>query len=409
MIADQKMTRWSHLGFTLFLFFSSELILFTKSAYASEPRTPNNGSEILENLSATSNQQSNKLKTLRKNLETSPNNLDLASQLAKAYIGIARENTDVRYYGYAQAVLKPWWEKQNPPVEALLLRATLNQQRHQYTKAIDDLKLLLKRQPRHAQAWLTLSIIQQVQGNYQSARASCSALSRVSSIWLSNLCHSQVLGYTGSTERAYKMQQALALQLKTSRPDLLQWILGISAETALRMGKKKQAEINFEKALKLPLRDAYLLRIYSDYLLEENREAVVLKLLKDEEKDSALLLRMAIAAKRANQKQLMSDYQKLLESRFKAARLRGSNLHERDEALYLLEFAGDLKKALKLARNNWNVQKEPDDALILLRAALASHSETDVQTIRNWIAQTQLQDFRIQKLLDKPETGATDV
>jgi len=281
----------------------------------------------------------------------------------------------------------------------LLLRATLHQQEHQYAKASDDLKQLIKREPRYAQAWLTLSIIQQVQGNYNAAQASCSALARTAPTWLATLCYSQVLSFTGAAKRAYQTQISIAQQLASSRPDLRQWVLGISAETALRLGKKSEAEAFFNKALAVPLRDAYLLRVYSDYLLSENRADEVLKLLRDEVPDTALLLRLAIAAKQLHNKSLSQTYQSLLISRFKAALLRGSKLHERDEALYLLTFAGDLNKALRLARNNWRIQKEPDDALVLLRVAMAKQAQADIKTVQAWLDKTQLQDVRITQLL----------
>lgn len=391
---------WIHFGSILFLLLVSVIGLVENNAFAAEPRTPEDGGEILAKLNTSSFDNNLEINQLRRALKESPTNVKRATQLAKAYIGIARENTDVRYYGYAQTALTPWWKENNPPIEVLLLRATLNQQKHQYTKATDDLKRLLKQQPRHMQAWLTLSIIQQVRGDYQSALASCAALSRTTaSTWLSTLCYSQVLGLTGSAEKAYKTQQVLLMQFQLGRKELYQWVLGISAETALRLGNNQQAERAFRKALALPLRDAYLLRIFADYLLDENRLEEVVKLLKEEEQDSALLLRLAIAAKKSQKDQLIQKYQSLLLARFEAARLRGSKLHERDEALYLLEFDGDLDKALKLARDNWEIQKEPDDALILLRLALATKSSADVQIIRDWIIKTKLQDVRIEKLL----------
>ncbi len=388
-------TVWSHFGFSLLLLFS-----LVSYSFAGEPRIPINDGEILASITSSNTNDSAKLKSLRKQLKASPDNIVLASKLARAYIEIAREFTDVRYYGYAQAVLKPWWEKQNPPSEVLLLRATLNQQKHEYERALDDLKQLIKRQPKNTQAWLTLSIIQQVRGDYKSARASCSALSRSNSSWLSTLCYSQVLGLTGSAERAYNMQQAIALQLGKARPDLLQWVVGISAETALRLGNNKDAEKLFKQALALPVRDAYLLRVYSDFLLETNRAGEVVTLLNDEEGDTALLLRLAIASRNTDSdSENAKRYQYLIESRFKAASLRASKLHERDEALYLLTFDRDLDKALTLAKENWKTQKEPDDALILLRLAVATQSIEDIKTIRDWIQETQLQDIRIERLL----------
>ena len=395
-----KRMGWSRYGSALFILLSS----FIMNAWAA-PRTPVDNDEVLESLPTSRLLDSNEIKTIRDQFNNQPTNVILATKLATTYIQIARENTDVRYYGYAQAVLKPWWQEKHPPSEVLFLRATLKQQRHDFVEAANDLKQLLKIKPRHAQAWLTLSIIQQVQGNYLASRASCSALARTASSWLSSLCHSQVLGLTGSAERAYQLQQALALQVQANQPELLQWILGLSAETANRLGHKEEAGKHFKAALALPLRDAYLLRTYSDFLLADKRPAEVLKLLKDETQDDALLLRLAIAAKDAHKNQQGSAYRQQLRSRYKAAYLRGSKLHERDEALFLLQFDGDKKRALTLALQNWQVQHEPDDALILLRASIANQSNSGVKTVRDWKAHTKLQDVRLDTLL-KQYSGA---
>jgi predicted Zn-dependent protease len=394
--------RWGY--YSLALFFSCVLL----TTALADPRTPINGEEVLQTLSISDKQVSVEIKRLRQQLNTSPDNAAIASQLATAYIQIARSTSDIRYYGYARATLKPWWEESNPPDRILFLRAVVRQYKHQYQQAEDDLKALLKQQPQNSQAWLTLSTIQMVQGDYPKARAGCSALARTASAWLSNVCHSQVLSLTGAAERAFKLQQMLALQIGSRQAYLYQWILGLSAETAIRLGKKQQAEKYFKQALALPLRDAYLLRTYSDYLLYEDKPKQVLALLKDETQDDALLLRLTVAAQHANETVLSEKYQKLLLSRYKAASLRGSQLHQRDEALFLLEFKQNdkvaLKRALDLAINNWKIQKEPDDALILLRAARVNQSTSQIKVIRDWISTHNLQDQRLKEYLQLGET-----
>jgi predicted Zn-dependent protease len=397
ILPNDREIGWSYYGFTLFL-----TCVLSHNVLAN-PRTPIDDAEVLQTLSVTNKQRSIEIKRLRQQLNTSPDNASVAAKLAKAYIEIARSSSDIRYYGYARAILKPWWKDNNPPHKILFLRAVIRQYKHQYQQAEEDLKALLKQQPQNAQAWLTLSTIQMVQGDYPKARAGCSALARTASAWLSNVCHSQVMSLTGAAERAFKLQQTLALQIGAKQAYLYQWILGLSAETATRLGKKQQAEQYFKEAISLPTRDAYLLRTYSDYLLYEDKSKQVLVLLKDETQDDALLLRLTIAAQHANETILSEKYQKLLLSRYKAASIRGSQLHQRDEALFLLEFKQKdkvaLKRALELAIHNWKIQKEPDDALVLLRAALVNQSTAQIEVIRDWISQHKLQDQRLQKYL----------
>ena len=393
-------TTWSHYGCTLLLI--TACVSNPTYAQANQPYTPEHDNVVLHQLPAAS-QESATIKQLRQALQQAPENSTIASQLATAYINKARVDSDSRYYGYAEAVLKPWWKLQPPPNKVLFLRATLQQHQHIYQPAIADLKQLVSQQPRNAQAWLSLATIQQVTGDYAAAWAGCSALARTASHWLASVCHSQVFSLTGNAERAYQLQQALAAQIGTQQPALQQWVLGLSAETAWRLSRKKQAEQQFKMALALPLRDAYLLRVYSDFLLAEKRPNEVLTLLQNESHDDALLLRLALAAHDANKQALTKKYQSLLTARYREAALRASNLHERDEAVYLLAFsreAKDAKKALQLARDNWVIQHEPDDALLLLKAAIATQSLDAIKTVRNWMDETKLQDIRIEILLD---------
>src|SRR6202521_2323650 len=59
--------------------------------------------------------------------------VDVAIPLAQFYIQQARLNGDLRFLGYAEAVLAPW-VKQTPPMPTVLvLQATLQQSRHEFS------------------------------------------------------------------------------------------------------------------------------------------------------------------------------------------------------------------------------------------------------------------------------------
>jgi uncharacterized protein HemY len=68
--------------------------------------------------------------------------------------------------GYAQAVLKPWWEIPHPTIQALILRAIIRQNAHDFKGALNDLEQVLNVQPSHTQANLIKATIATVQGNY---------------------------------------------------------------------------------------------------------------------------------------------------------------------------------------------------------------------------------------------------
>jgi hypothetical protein len=87
-----------------------------------------------------------------------------------------------------------------------------------------------------------------------------------------------------------------------------------------------------------------------------------------------------------------------LEDRFAASRLRGDQVHLREEARFTLHLLDAPQEALKLARENWQVQKEPADLRILLEAALAAHDTAAVDLVRDWLRNSRLEDVQLQSL-----------
>ena len=81
----------------------------------------------------------------------------------------------------------------------------------------------------------------------------------------------------------------------------------------------------------------------------------------------------------------------ILRSRFDASRARGDTVHRREEARFQLLLNNDTQAALRLAKENWNVQREPADLRILAEAAKAAGDAEARDTVRQWLAQTKLE------------------
>ena len=143
---------------------------------SSEPYFPTDDAQVLERLSfKASDPVSRELATLRTDLGRHPRNLESAVKLATRYIERGRSEGDPRFLGQAQAILSPWWNEPTPPPAALLLRATIQQNAHEFNEALADLDQVLAAQPTNAQAWLTKAAILQVQARYDDARRACQA------------------------------------------------------------------------------------------------------------------------------------------------------------------------------------------------------------------------------------------
>jgi hypothetical protein len=120
-------------------------------------------------------------------------------------------------------------------------------------------------------------------------------------------------------------------------------------------------------------------------------------LLNDATRADALLLRLALAEQTLGAPDLDRHVQ-ALRDRFAAARLRGDTVHRREEARFALRLLGQPDTALQLARENWDVQREPADVRILFESALASGDPAAAQPALDFLARTGLEDVRLAAL-----------
>ncbi|MCI0599568.1 MAG: hypothetical protein L0Y50_01205 [Beijerinckiaceae bacterium] len=366
------------------------------------PFVPESESQVLERLPLSpSDPVMRELGALRGLLLREPGSLPVAVRLARGYLELGRVTGDPRYAGYAQAALDPWWGLQQPPEEILVLRATLRQRVHQFDAALADLAAVLAVNPRNAQARLTRATVLQVQGDYAAASEECLALRTLTKELVWTACLASVNGVTGKLRESYGELRAVLNRQSYVEPEIRSWVLTSLAEMAARAGMTEDAQGHFKQALALGAPDNYLLGAYADFLLDQGEPQEVIALLRDKIRADPLLLRYAIALKAQGSKELSVQLEQLRD-RFEASRLRGDRVHVREEARFTLHLLNDPKAALTLARENWQVQKEPADVRILLESALAAPDGAAIEAARGWLKETGLEDVQLGRILTKP-------
>ena len=77
-------------------------------------------------------------------------------------------------------------------------------------------------------------------------------------------------------------------------------------------------------------------------------------------------------------------------------------MHRREEARFALQLADGRQEALRLASENWAVQKEPADLRILAEAAAATGDKAAQDAVRQWLAATRLEYAAVSKLASAP-------
>jgi len=371
------------------------LVLSTVAlAVDAAPRKPPDDTEVLERLpSRAGDAGSRELAGMRAAMMSAAGDPGPAAELAQRYFDLAMARGDPRYVGYAEAVAARFPDPL--PASLRLTRGLLRQYRHDFDGALADFAAALELDPDLAAAHAWRGAIYLVQADYAAAQGECAALRRLGRSTLFGACHGLVQAYGGQLAAAnLTLQQALA---NTRDPDNRLWLLTRLGEVAAWRGQADQAERHYREAMGIGRDDGYLLAAWGDFLLDSGRPADVLKQLAGWEASDSLLLRLA-EAEAALKLPGAARLARMLDDRFAAAKQRGDTTHRAEEARYRLRLRGDAKEALRLAAENYRVQREPRDARILLEAALAAGDAAAAQGARDWLASSGFEDARLRRL-----------
>lgn len=374
--------------------FGMALVACLAHAAGAEPFVPTHDDVVLVRLPEAGDPTGRRLRSAH---ESEPDRLEPALALAWHWVERSRATADPRASGWAEGVLAPWLALPEPPSEALLLRATVRQSRHEFAPALSDLDRVLAREPRNAQAWLTRSTILQVQGKPRAAERTCLRLLPLAAPLAASTCLANVAGLSGRGELSLNLLgRALARETQAD-PGLRLWAWTSRAELATRLGRDADAEEAFRAALALDARDPYLLAAWADFLLDRGRAHEVRELLSSALQTDGLLLRLALA-ERALGDPSAEGHVELLRSRFAALRARGDSAHTGEEARFALTLEDDPATALELAAQNFAVQREPRDARVLLESALAAREPGAAAPALAWLSRTHLEDTGLSHL-----------
>jgi Tfp pilus assembly protein PilF len=324
---------------------------------------------------------------VRSTVGNGPASLAEALQRARDCLREARATADPRWLGRAEGILAPWAAETVPPTEVLVLRGTLRQSLHDFSGALEDLSAAVERNPRDPSAWSTKAAVHLVRAEYGEARAALAGCVRAGDAFTASVLGAQLAGLDGDVGAAVRLLENLA-RARPGRPaeaSLQSWVLGLLGELELRRGRPRQAEVALEEALRLQPGDPYLLTAWADLALADRRWVEVERRLAGYEAVDGLLLRLVEARFRLGAREAGRGQEELA-ARFKTGHQRGERVHLREEARFELRVCGRAKEALALGRANWEVQREPADASLLLEAAQAANDAGEVAGIRAWVA-----------------------
>jgi tetratricopeptide (TPR) repeat protein len=359
---------------------------------------PQGDAEIVETLPSALGDRAEERKW-RRQWANDPRNPELAVALARRYLAQARAQGEPRWAGRALATLRAWPDPERAPDDVLLTLATLQQFLHDFDASAQNLQRLVQRQPRHAQAWLTLATIRRVQGRYAESDLACRALAGMTDAALyAQACAAENAGLRGDFAQA-----RAALRRLVAAPHLSEatrsWLFTTLAETESRAGNRNDAEQAYRAALRLQP-DEYTRLSFADFLMQAQRHADALPMLESMPRTDAVLLRLAMAGAQLKSSQGERDAQEM-RNRFRQAELRPQSRpwHAREQAMFALVVDKQAERALEFARSNVAQQAEPMDVLLLAQAAHAAGRADALRQAAQLRDRMGLKDARLDALL----------
>ena len=380
--------------------FSWLVLALVLSAFApparAVPITPSDDAQVIEVLGGGAARA--EARRLKRDLAQQPQNPALAARFARRYIDEARAEGDPRLAGQALAVLRPWPDAATAPIDVLLMQATVEQYLHEFDSAASKLERLLARDARQPQAWLTLATIRRVQGRYAESDRACEQLGALRVALHAAACRAENDALRGDFAQAHANLRRLL-----ASPGLdgatRNWLLTSLAELEDRALRPAAADAAYRAAL-AAADDSYSLTAYADFLIAQGRPDDALRLLQDQPRSDAVLLRLALAGAAAHAPQGARDAAEM-RARIAQAGLRpqAQNVHAREQSMFALQVDHDPARALALARENVRQQREPIDLLVLAQAARAANQAEAVQETARLRREMDLHDRRLDALL----------
>ena len=242
-----------------------------------------------------------------------------------------------------------------------------------------------------------------VQGDYPNAKKDCAQVARNAGFQLGIACAANLRSYTGEAQQSLALLAQLEGNVVGSSAVYTSWIQGLMAEACERLGQWEQAEAHYRKALSVAPEDNFLLVAYADLLLDRDRPAEVLTLLRSSSQSDTAFLRLALA-KQALHSPDLALYTWVMAARFEAVLQRGSDYFGREQVRFALYLQRNPHAALDLAQRNWQVQRAPWDARVLLEAALAARQPQAAVTVLRFVRETKLEDPIIESIARQLES-----
>lgn len=349
------------------------------------------------------------LRALDQAWRAQPQNLPTALAYARAVFTLGLTEGDLRWYGSAKAALKPWWTVADLPAEANFLRGLVKQGFHDFQEGLQDINRGIALEPARAEFWSWRFALHLLLADMTAAQKDIEEMGRLLGAEEADVYRAVLLYRTGQPLAAVAMLSRALRSASYQDPSSQDW-LGFHLGEAHRVaGQPARALDVWSQRLKASPQ-SHLIRLSLADLLNQQgqyREAKTIAMAATSGGNApnspatltdALLMQAVLASrglKDPDEGRLASQ----LEARLQSQALRQEALIERPKLIYQIAYGRDLKAGLALSIDNWQLQKEPPDALLFVQAALALGQARAAEPVVKWAEKTGYTDPQLTPML----------
>lgn len=380
-------------------------------AAAQERFRPSESAVVLSASVHTANGRQNSLRALDKAWRDQPQILSPSLAYARAVFTLGLTDGDLRWYGAAKAALKPWWTAADLSAEAYFLRGLVKQGFHDFQGGLQDINRAIDAEPGRAEFWSWRFALHLLLADMAAAQKDIDEIGRFFGEEEARVYRAVLLYRTGQALPAVDMLSRATRSVNYQDASSQDW-LGFHLGEAHRVaGQPAQALTVWGKRLKaspqshlIRLSLADLLNQQGQFRQAKNTATATVTTANGSVQNSTgnmtdALLMQAVLASRGLKDPDESRLASQLEARLQSQALRQEALIERPKLIYQIAYGRDVKAGLALSIDNWQLQKEPSDALLFVQAALALGQARAAEPVVHWAEKTGYTDSQLTLLL----------
>ncbi|WP_460811999.1 tetratricopeptide repeat protein [Luteimonas pelagia] len=307
---------------------------------------------------------------------------DSPADRVETLLALAATTGDGRFAGRASALLESLPREQLRSVRMQGLHASVLQHGHRFEDAGTLLDAAIRSAPRDGELRLARAQLRLVQGRIRAAREDCRALAVGLDAARGLVCTAAVELRVGRYRQAGELLD-LSLSQAMPMPDAATYVLLMRAEAASRAKQAEVADAWFTRALRASPGDARVLVAWSRHLRRTERPEAALEMLGTARGQGVIRVQRALAGVEAGAAGAI-DACRALAREFARLRRAGAVPEARDEAALILACGEDPGRALALALENFECQRDHEDVAVLVDAARAAGRPEAVDAARAW-------------------------